>query len=320
MTRRTTKKPKGQKKGSSKPLPNLETVLRNLPLIRDDLFLGMQATNLYIVDQILEEMEHQLLAQYIEEERTPVQSAITVSALSQLWIFGLYELLRSWRARAENIIKFSESLEGKGGEERERLITARKRQIESAGAPSDNLVTRWPTFERAVSDAGFVVRLQSAIDGSEILFRRLSTLRVTLAKHEIPQQGGYALAPGYGRIDESNGSIYWQVLLGNHEVDMLSRREFAIDARRLSEDQSALVLPRPIQTQISKFPKVSYHLKRTKVTLKSGEQCGGVLVFWNKIVVAVLGQGKIPFAARDVVAVEHELEPQPEELRTENLQ
>jgi hypothetical protein len=43
-------------------------------------------------------------------------------------------------------------------------------------------------------------------------------------------------------------------------------------------------------------------------------------VFWNKIVVAVLGQGKIPFAARDVVAVEHELEPQPEELRTENLQ
>lgn len=290
-------------------------MLRNLPLIRDDLFLGMQATNLHVVDQILEGMEHQLLAEYVEEERTPVQSAIMVSALSQLWIFGLYELLRSWRSRAESIIRFSESLQGKGTQERGDLIAAKKRQIETAAAPANNLVTRWPVFEKATSDTGFVGQLQSAVDGSEILFRRLATLRVTLAKHEIPQDGGYALAPGYGRIDQSTGSIYWEVLLRNREVDILSRREIANEARCLGEDRTSAILPRHIQEQISRFPKFSYHLRLAKVTLKSGRQLGKVLVFWNKIVVGALGPRRTPFLARDVVALEQDAEPQP---RTED--
>ena len=41
-------------------------------------------------------MESQLLALYIEKERTPGPEALVVSAFSRLWVFGLYELLRTW--------------------------------------------------------------------------------------------------------------------------------------------------------------------------------------------------------------------------------
>jgi hypothetical protein len=42
----------------------------------------MQATNLEVVDNILEGMERELLSRYIEEERTPGAYAVVVSAFS----------------------------------------------------------------------------------------------------------------------------------------------------------------------------------------------------------------------------------------------
>ena len=66
---------------------------------------------------------------------------------------------------------------------------------------------------------------------------------MTLAKHEVPRQGGaYAGAPGYGRIDMSTGSIYWQVELGRNEVTVLSRRGLA-DALRMVACPNDRILP-----------------------------------------------------------------------------
>ena len=305
MTARS--RPRKRTKGA--PVSTLEIALRDLPIIKDDLFLGMQAANLHVVDQMLRDMERELRAQYIQEEVTPVEFARVVSALSQLWIFGLYELLRSWRCRAERIIKFSESLDGKPDEERKKLIEAKRCKVVAAAQASKDLKSRWRLFEKAISDMAFVRRLQSAADGSEMLFRRLHALRITLAKHEIPEQGGYALAPGYGRIDEVNGSICWQVLLGDREVDMISRRDLADEACRLAEDRTAFILPRFIQTRISTFPKFGYYLRRIKVTLKSGEQISNVLVFSNKILVGPRRSPKARFAASDVVEVEPDTQP-----------
>src|ERR1041384_2333051 len=108
--------------------------LPKLPLFDEDLYLGMQATNLQVVDHILRDMESQLLALYIEKERTPGPVAMVVSAFSQLWVFGLYEILRTWRTRGERILEFAASLEGVSEDARMRLIEEKKRRVQKAGA------------------------------------------------------------------------------------------------------------------------------------------------------------------------------------------
>jgi hypothetical protein len=129
--------------------------LRRLPLFDEDLYLGMQATSLQVVDHIIRDMESQLLARYIEEERTPGPEAMVVSAFSQLWVLGLYEVLRTWRTRGERILEFAASLEGVSEDARERLIQEKRRKVEKAGEFAGGLVDRWPAFERASKDGTF---------------------------------------------------------------------------------------------------------------------------------------------------------------------
>lgn len=84
----------------------LHEVLRGLPLL-DDLFLGMQAMNVDLVGGYLDELEGRLLEEYVELERTPFQSAMFVSALSQMWVFAVYELLRTWRQRVVEVLRWA---------------------------------------------------------------------------------------------------------------------------------------------------------------------------------------------------------------------
>jgi hypothetical protein len=100
---------------------SIKDALQSLPLF-DDLFLSMQALNLDIVDGFIEQMETDLLREYMELERTPVQSATLVSAISQLWVFGLYELLRTWRQRVKEVIWFADELRNYDKSEREKRI------------------------------------------------------------------------------------------------------------------------------------------------------------------------------------------------------
>jgi len=65
-----------------------------LPFFEDDLYLGMQAMNVGVVDSVITEYEYALLSEWFEIERTPTETAIAVSAMSQMWIYGLYEVLR----------------------------------------------------------------------------------------------------------------------------------------------------------------------------------------------------------------------------------
>jgi len=103
---------------------NLAWALQSLPLF-EDVFLGMQAFNLGMVHEFLLEIEGDLLRELLELERTPPNTTF-VSAISQLWIFGLYELLRTWRQRADEIENFASKVSqatetnrrnGKGGVE-----------------------------------------------------------------------------------------------------------------------------------------------------------------------------------------------------------
>lgn len=80
-------------------------VFRNISLF-DDMFLNMQAMNIAVVDRFITQIEYDLLRKYFGIVRTPTDSAVFVSAQSQMWIFAVYELLRTWWARVIKLMKW----------------------------------------------------------------------------------------------------------------------------------------------------------------------------------------------------------------------
>jgi hypothetical protein len=86
----------------------LRQALTGLPVLGNDT-LRMQAFNLTIVDQFLMQLEFQVLQKLVQEERTPVPEAALLSALSQMWVFAAYELMRTWGQRVRDILKWSQS-------------------------------------------------------------------------------------------------------------------------------------------------------------------------------------------------------------------
>jgi hypothetical protein len=290
--------------------PRLNEVLRELPLL-DDLFLGMQAMNVDLVDGYLEELEAQLLREYMANDRPPIPSMMFVSALSQMWVFAAYEILRTWRQRVREILQLGKRLEDLAGEEREAAMTAKREEIEARAAEARSADVRWQAFERA-ADPQFVEELRSAINRTEVTFRDFEALRMTLAKHEVPRQHGmYAEAPGYARVDMSNGSFYWQVELGNNEVTLLSRRGLA-DALRALSKPNRRVLPPAIQERLVGMEHQSYGVNRVVVVLDDGTEVPGVHVLWATVVGRVEGHSDVPFDVARVVEVRRDLTPEPE--------
>jgi hypothetical protein len=278
------------------PKIGIAEVLRKLPLC-DELYLGMQAINLDIIDAFLEEQEARLLAEYMGTERTPFPTAMFVGALSQMWIFAFYEFFRTWRQRARNVLRWAKEFRSTPPAAREARLVKKRREIEEQMAdPMSAAAFYWPAYQQAIEDAVFEESLRKAIDRAEQLFRRIEALRMSLAKHEIPGvKGSYAMAPGYGRIDMRTGSFYWQVVLRGDEVDIISRREIADDCRRLALARDTLILPEDIQDKIKKLPDHSYGVKRIAVTLKDGTIYRGVFVGWSKEVLFVEGIEGVPF-------------------------
>lgn len=92
---------------------------------------------------------------------------------------------------------------------------------------------RLEQLSRVRTDPNYVTALDEAAARIEPVFRRIESLRMNLAKHEVPRRKGQpAMAPGYGRISYEDGSLYWMVDLGDREVDMVSRRALADGLRQ----------------------------------------------------------------------------------------
>jgi hypothetical protein len=290
--------------------PRLSDRLRELPLL-DDMFLGMQAMNVDLVDGYLEELEAELLQESMVSDRPPLPSMMFVSALSQMWVFAAYELLRTWRQRAKETLRWGQKLERLAGEEREAAMAAKREEIESRAAEAGDADLRLRSFERA-ADPQFVEDLRSAVNRTELTFRDFEALRMTLAKHEVPRQRGmYAGAPGYARIDMSNGSCYWDIDLGDNEMTLLSRRELA-DALRALATPNNRILPPAIQERLIGMEYQSYGVNRVVVVLDDGSEVPGVHVLWNTVVGRVEGHAELPFDVARVVEVRPDLTPEPE--------
>jgi len=193
----------------------------------DDHFLGMQAMNIGIVDPFITDLEHDLLREFIEIERTPMQQALFVSAQSQMWIFSVYELLRTWRERSRKLIKNKKSgglqLFIKKHEDGDEINAAAAIQVHQA--------------KRMLADKDFETTLNEHLQLMEPPFRCAEELRMILAKHEVAGHGTLIpLAPGYGRINMLCGSMDYQVHGRNGDTYLVNRRDLAELLRESSVD------------------------------------------------------------------------------------
>jgi hypothetical protein len=103
-------------------------LLWKLPLF-DDVYYSMQGQNVMLVDVYLRDIEKNVRYEYYQMERTPVQSMMFLSAISQMWVFAVYELLRTWRQAVRDIKKEASRPE-RAAEELDalaRLATASRR-------------------------------------------------------------------------------------------------------------------------------------------------------------------------------------------------
>jgi hypothetical protein len=107
--------------------------------------------------------------------------------------------------------------------------------------------------------------------------------------------GSFAMAPGYGRIDMTDGSIYWQVVLRGDEVDLVSRRTISDECKRLALDGSPAIIPERLQDQMKRFSDDSYGIKRIAVILADGSEHRGIYVAWRKEIVGIDGSEELPF-------------------------
>ena len=117
--------------------------------------------------------------------------------------------------------------------------------------------------------------------------------------------GSFGMAPGYGRIDSTTGSIWWQVPLRGNEVDSLTRRGVASECRKLGSDRPLALLPGEIRAELVRVPEHSYGIKRVILLLDDGTAYE-TYVAWNKEIVFVPGHPDVPFDADRVVEVRQE--------------
>jgi hypothetical protein len=284
--------------------PSLTDGLQALPVLGDDIYLRLQAFNLGLVDSLLNDWERTLIAEYHEQETTPISTAVMVGAVGQLWVFGLYELLRTWRQRGRELLAFADGLAGLDAAARQLRLDEQNIQVRNASAdPSRPNPAHFAAYERVANDLGFAATLREALDRLEWPFKKLEALRVQMAKHEVPKsKGSYAMSPGYTRIDEATQSICWEVSLGDMEVEIVSRRSLADLCRRFGTDSSIVILPRRIQDALAPLPLQSYGVKRVVLVLANAAE-HVAFVAWNRQILNLIGSPPIAIDPEQVIAV-----------------
>lgn len=201
-------------------IPNL---FRKLVLF-DDTFLNMQAINIGAVDRFATDLEYQLLRRYMEIEKTPVDEAMFLSAISQMWVFALYELLRTWRGRIDTLQKWLAN-------------GALNKMIERVTVEHTHFsgVIRKEHLEQTRDNEAFRNQLKEHRALFDGLFTMISDLRMNLAKHEVPgKKNSIAFEPGYGRINRFCGALDYIVDYGGGHLSMLNRRDIAEALRTMA--------------------------------------------------------------------------------------
>lgn len=202
----------------------IPAALRSLTLFEDP-YLSMQAQNLAIVDGFLNALEQRVLERHFREDRTPLDDAMFLNAQSQMWIFAAYEVVRTWRQRAKDMIKWHEN----GG------LQLKLDALEAnCGFVHDGNLRRAAMVRALIADTTIVRKLRDDVKRTHMVFARMEYLRVSLAKHEVPGKAkALALAPGYGRINSWCGALDYEINNGKYIIGNINRRDIADDIRAL---------------------------------------------------------------------------------------
>lgn len=191
----------------------------------NDTYMEMQGYNLGIVDGFLNNVERHVLKRLIDEERTPADDAMFLNAQSQMWIFAAYEVMRTWRQRAKDVIKWHAN----GG-----LQMKLKSLEEDQGFRNLGAMRRADMLRDVIANPALVDALKDDLKRTHVMFTRMEYLRVSLAKHEVSgRPKSIPMAPGYGRINMWCGSLDYELSNGKYILGYMSRRDIADDIRAI---------------------------------------------------------------------------------------
>lgn len=199
----------------------ISEALGSLCLLGGDPYLAMQITGIAIVDQFIMNIEYKILKELHETDRTPADTMF-LSAQTQMWIFAVYELLRTWREQAKNVIKWRKN----GGLELKIQALEKKLPYRHYGQER-----RASQLHRMLDNSSIVDTIEADLRLTHILFADLEHLRISMAKHQVSGKAkAIAFAPGYGRINRWCGSLEYQMEAGQVIFDNItaeiSRRAF----------------------------------------------------------------------------------------------
>jgi hypothetical protein len=188
-------------------------------------YLQMQAFHLAIVDEFITRLEYGALEKLLIEESTPVPEAIFLLAQSQMWIFAIYEVMRTWRQRCKSMIVWAEN----GG------LEAKLKSLEKeVGYQHFGHLSRANQIKRVIADPSLVPKIEDDLRLTHIPFGRLEAIRISIAKHEVGgRRNSVALRPGYGRINNWTGSLDFELENGFYSMGFISRRDIADEIRAL---------------------------------------------------------------------------------------
>lgn len=199
----------------------LVAALRGLALLSDDLAMSSQAFNLAAVDKFLMELEIRFLRSRFDEDtpRDPFE-AIFLGAQTEMWIFAAYELLRSWRERANLAIKLVQS----GG--LDHKIT----HLESKPPWDHGSLMVGRQLKRVRAEPELVQRIRDDLLRTHVPFHVLEWVRVQLAKYQEPGNPK-SFVRSHAMMDRWTGSLNYELTQGPVIAATLSRRDLA-DALR----------------------------------------------------------------------------------------
>lgn len=215
--------------------------LTSLALFGYDYYLGIQATNLDIVDAFITDLEADVARKRFDEDLGHLPLAALLSAQTQMWIFAVYELLRTWRQRARKVIELKKS--GK--------LDAEIAELEAEiGFEHVARKMRARQLRKVRGDEDLVRRVQDDLKRTHIPFATIDHLRVAMAKHEVKGRGSPAYSPGSGYPDVETGSLRYEIETDGDTFGLISRREIADGLRGLGE------LPVPADEEIDGFKRM----------------------------------------------------------------
>jgi hypothetical protein len=200
------------------------TGLARLTFFNDNPFLRMQAQNIAIIDSFIMDIEKNILNTLLEERRISPQAAF-LSAQTQMWIFAAYELMRTWRQRARELLTLA-----KKGKLQEKLN--KTKYSGDFHHFSEGIYAR--QAKELLDKPEMANTLENDLRVNEIPFTYLEMVRMPLAKHEVCKEGSPAYTPGYARICKITGSLEYEIGGGFVCLGSISRRTIADSIRGMA--------------------------------------------------------------------------------------